>query len=59
MGWVSAGTTTAQTQAIDWPYGNLNDQSLVLRGTSEFFGVVVSAVGGTPLMDIWIEFTEE
>jgi hypothetical protein len=44
---------------IEWNFGINNDQTLVLRGTSDFIGICVSAVGTTPIGDVWIEWTEE
>lgn len=45
--------------AIEWAFGDKNGQSLVLRGTSEFAGFLISAVGTTPVADCWVEWTEE
>lgn len=45
--------------AIDWTFGDKQGQGLVLRGTSEFVGVLINAVGTTPSADCWVEWTEE
>lgn len=55
---VTAGVST-QPGFIEWTFGDTNEQSCVLRGTSDFVGILFSAVGTTPLADIWIEWTEE
>jgi hypothetical protein len=57
--WLTASATVGTIQSIDWTFGNLNEQGLVLRGIAEYFGIVVAGVGTTPVMDIWIEWTEE
>jgi len=44
---------------IEWTFGDKNGQALVLRGTSEFTGILISAIGTTPLADCWVEWTEE
>lgn len=44
---------------IEWNFGIANDQALVLRGTADFVGITVSAIGTTPAADVWIEWTEE
>jgi hypothetical protein len=61
MTWVTAGATVASVQpAIDWYFGTMNQQQLVLRGTAEFYGIVCAAVGATgPLMSLWVEWEEE
>lgn len=60
MTWITSGATVSDVlPGIDWSFANLNEQSLVLRGTAEFYGIVVAAVGTTPIMSIWIEWTEE
>jgi hypothetical protein len=60
IAWVTSGATVVSVQpAIDWYFGTMNQQQLVLRGTSEFYGIVCAAVGTTPVMSIWIEWEEE
>ena len=44
---------------IEWDFSDKNARALVLRGTSDFVGVVMTAVGTTPVYDIWVEWTEE
>ncbi len=44
---------------IEWTFGDKQGQGLVLRGTSEFVGIMLSAAGTTPVADCWIEWTEE
>jgi hypothetical protein len=45
---------------IEWKFGDVpGAQELVLRGISDFVGIIVGAVGTTPLADIWAEWTEE
>ena len=44
---------------VEWDFGDKNGQSLVLRGTSDFVGVLFSAVGTTPVADCWVEWSEE
>ena len=50
---------SVQPGEIEWKFGDTNGQGLVLRGTSEFFGICISAVGTTPVGDCWVEWTEE
>jgi hypothetical protein len=46
--------------AIDFKFGDVpGARAWVLRGTSDYLGILISAVGTTPVADIWIEFTEE
>lgn len=60
MMWVTGSATALSIYpAIDWYFGDLNQESLVLRGVAEYYGIVVAAVGGTPLMSIWVEWTED
>lgn len=59
MTWLTAGVAVNVTPGIDWQFGYLNEQALVLRGTAEFFGIVLAAIGTTPVMSIYIEWTEE
>ena len=42
-----------------WTFGDINGQGCVVRGTSDFVGVMASAVGTTPLADCWVEWSEE
>lgn len=44
---------------IEWDFGDKNARGCVLRGTGDFVGVVITAVGTTPVYDIWVEWTEE
>src|SRR5271170_7377506 len=44
---------------IEWDFSDKNARALVLRGTSDFIGVVITAVGTTPVYDVWVEWTEE
>lgn len=46
-------------ELIEWEFGDINGQALVLRGTSDFMGLKISATGTTPVGDVWIEWTEE
>ena len=34
-------------------------RNFVLRGASDFMGIVLSAAGTTPVADVWVELTEE
>lgn len=43
---------------IDWTFGTANGQALVLRGTAQYYGLSVSAVGSfLPVMNVMIEWT--
>ena len=60
ISWItSVATIYPPDDDIDWVYGDRNGQNLVLRGTSQYVGFVVNAVGTTPLMTLWVEWTEE
>jgi hypothetical protein len=54
----ASATSTPVKQVVNFAEGN-NIQHPVLNGTSEYFGLSFSAVGTTPVGDIWIEWTEE
>ena len=56
---IVTAAVSVQPGLIEWNFGIANDQALVLRGTSDFVGITVSAVGTTPVADVWIEWTEE
>jgi len=58
---VITSTATANgLSTVEWTFGDKNGQGLVLRGTSEFYGIVVSAVAAAaPIMSIWIEWVED
>ena len=50
---------SVQPGEIEWKSGDDNGQAFVLRGTGDFIGLMISAVGTTPLADCWVEWTEE
>ncbi len=54
-----AAAATVIPGVIEWTFGDKQGQGLVLRGTSEFVGFLMSAVGTSPVADCWIEWTEE
>jgi hypothetical protein len=56
---IVTAAVSVQPGFIEWTFGDTNGQTLVLRGTSEFAGILFSAVGTTPVADFWIEWTEE
>jgi hypothetical protein len=56
---MAAPSATVLPGAIEWTFGDKQGQGLVLRGTSEFVGFLMSAVGTAPVADCWIEWTEE
>jgi hypothetical protein len=56
---IVTASVAVQPGLIEWEFGNLNSQALVLRGTSDFIGIKTSATGTTQVGDIWIEWTEE
>ncbi len=56
---IAAAAATVLPGVIEWTFGDKQGQGLVLRGTSEFVGFLMSAVGTTPVADCWIEWTEE
>lgn len=45
--------------AVEWDFGDKNGQGLVLRGTSDFVGILLSSIATTPVADCWVEWTEE
>lgn len=56
---IVTAAVSVQPGIIEWTFGDKNGQGLVLRGTSEFAGFCISAVGTTPVGDCWVEWTEE
>jgi hypothetical protein len=56
-------TATASLNAasrVEWDFGNIGGQALILRGTAQYFGLVIPTIAAsTPLMAVWVEFTEE
>ena len=56
---IVTAAVSVQPGVIFWLFGDNNTSACVLRGTSDFIGVCLSAVGTTPIYDIWVEFTEE
>lgn len=56
---VVTAAVSVQPGEIEWKFGDDNGQGLVLRGTAEFAGIILSAVGTTPVADCWVEWTEE
>jgi hypothetical protein len=58
--WQTAALTYNSATDLDFTFGNDGAQQAVLRGTSQFLGVIVSAVGAsTPTMNIWVEWIED
>jgi len=56
---IVTAAVSVQPGEIEWKFGDNNEQGLVLRGTGEFAGIRLSAVGTTPVGDCWVEWTEE
>ena len=57
---IVTAAVAVQPELIEWNFSQLpNAQALTLRGTSDFIGLCASAIGTTPVSDIWIEWTEE
>jgi hypothetical protein len=46
-------------QVVEYHFGDVPSQELILRGTSDFVGIVFTAVGTSPAASTWIEWTEE
>lgn len=58
--WVTGGATVAQpTSTLDWYFGDDGGQQLVLRGTSQWFALILSSVGTTPVMEVTVEWVED
>jgi hypothetical protein len=58
--WVTGGATVAQpTSTVDWFFGDDGGQQLVLRGTSQWLALNLSAIGTTPTMEITVEWIED
>jgi hypothetical protein len=57
---ITAGVAVP-TPYIEWLFGDNHGQELVLRGTSDFIGLFLSAAAlvTTPTGDFWVEWTEE
>lgn len=57
---IVTAAVTVLPQVVEWDFGEVpGGRSLVLRGTSDFVGILFSAIGTTPASDIWVEWTEE
>lgn len=58
---LTTGAATATIQPpYDWYFGSVpGARAVVLRGTSDFLGIEISAVGTTPVASISVEWTEE
>ncbi len=59
--WLTAGTTIpADFDETDFTFGDDGGQQLVLRGTAQYIGILLSAIGAAgPVMSIWIEWIED
>jgi hypothetical protein len=56
---IVTASVSVTPEGIIWTFSDTGEQSCVLRGTSDFIGIRFSAVGTTPLADIWIDWTED
>jgi hypothetical protein len=54
---VGAGDNTMPP--YEWQFGDHSAQSIVLRGTSDYFGLMMLSVPTAPLVNFTIEWTEE
>jgi hypothetical protein len=55
-----AATTGLAPTPIDWVFGVESElRPLVLRGTAQYFGIGITALGTTPIVDIMVAWTEE
>lgn len=60
MQWTTNTATLVGPIPVEWNFGLNASQAMVLRGTSDWFGIEVAAVGtANPLMTIRVEWTEE
>jgi hypothetical protein len=58
--WVTGGATVAQpTSTLVFTFGDDGGQQLVLRGTAQYAGVILSSIGTTPVMSVVIEWIED
>jgi hypothetical protein len=59
MQWVTNAAGIVASVPVEWVFGVDGGQAAVLRGTSEFFGIRITAVAaGAPTMTIRVEWTE-
>jgi hypothetical protein len=57
---IVTAAVSVNPQKVVTVFGDTNGtQCPTLRGTSEWIAILFSAVGTTPLSDLWIEWTEE
>jgi hypothetical protein len=60
MQWITNAAGLVGPVAVQWEFGVNGCQPIVLRGTSEFAGIEISAVAaGGPLMTVRVSWTEE
>jgi len=59
--WLTAGATIpADFDETDFTFGDDGGQQLVLRGTAQYLGILLSAIATTsPVMSIWVEWIED
>lgn len=61
LNWTTAGATVGNTTMYkaEFTFGNVNStQELTLRGTAQWVGLLLTAVGTTPVADIYVEWVE-
>jgi hypothetical protein len=60
INWVTQSATVANTIGVcDFTFGDDGGQQFVLRGTSQWLSMLVSAIGTTPVMTITVEWVED
>jgi hypothetical protein len=50
--------TAVIAQPLEWDFGDKGDQCVVLRGTSQWFGMSLLAIGSSGAFNAFIEWTE-
>src|SRR5271166_1965183 len=56
---ITSSATVNGTIRNEFDFGDKNGQGLVLRGAAQYLGIIISAVGTTPLMSVWVEWVED
>src|SRR5271157_4253017 len=56
---ITSSATVNGTIRTEFDFGDKNGQGAVLRGAAQYLGVIISAVGTTPLMSVWVEWVED
>ncbi len=56
---ITSSATAYGVTRNEWDFGDKSNQSLVLRGTAQYFGIHIAALGTTPIATVWVEWVED